>query len=125
MTGYNVEIEACSKDLTGKQKVQVKDTTDCVRLDALTAQNGNVVIDVDYWAELSVHNEMADNKDYKNYIICDKDGTRYLTGSDAFWSSFMNIWEEMDGDDEPWKLKVYRQDSKNHPGKDFITCSMI
>ena len=124
MRNYSVEIKDCSKELTGKQKIQVKDTTDCVRLDSATA-NDNVIIDVDYWAELQIHNESADHKDYDCYIVCDKDGTRYVTGSESFWSSFMDIWSDMHGDDEEWKLKVYRRDSKNRPGKYFLTCSMI
>ena len=53
MKCYNIKIEACSNDLTGKQKVQVKDTTVCEILDALTTQNGNVLIDLA--ATLKVH----------------------------------------------------------------------
>lgn len=124
MQGYEVTIAEASKELTGKQKVQLIDTTDCTRLDGATKQ-GEVVIDVDFYAVLNIHNEKSEDKDYKNYVVVDKNGTRYVTGSESFFSSFKNIYEAMAGDDEEWKLKVYRMPSKNRQGKDFITCSLI
>lgn len=129
MTGYSVNVVSTSKDLSPKEKVMIKDTTDCVRMDEAT-QESAVIIDVDYWAEIAVHNEKCEDKDYANYVVVDKDGTRYVTGSTSFWNTFMNIWDEMcdlegDGNVEPWSLKVYRRDSKNRAGKQFITCSVM
>lgn len=129
MTGYEVKILEASKKLTSKERIQLKDTTDAIKLDKAT-QVEEVIIDVDFYAELSIHNEKADDKDYANYIIVDKNGTKYVTGSPSFWSSFSNIVSEIedaiaDGDIEDWKLKVYRLPSKNREGKDFITCSVI
>ena len=129
MTGYSVNVVSTSKDLSPKEKVMIKDTTDCVRMDEAT-QESAVIIDVDYWAELSIHNEKSEDKDYSNYVVVDKDGTRYVTGSTSFWNTFLNIWDEMcdleDAEDaEPWSLKVYRRDSKNRAGKQFITCSVM
>lgn len=124
MTGYSVEVVETSRELTGKQKIQLKDTTDCVRLDKAT-QEGAVLIDVDFYAELHIHNERSDDKDYKNYVVVGKDGTRYVTGSESFWSSFRNIYDDMEADGEEWQLKVYRMPSKNRQGKDFITCSIV
>lgn len=124
MVGYSVEITESSKELTGKQKIQVKDTTDCVKLDVATKE-APVTIDVDYYVALLIHNEHSDDKEYKNYIIVDKNGTRYSTGSESFWSTFVGIYEDMSEETEPWQIKVYRMPSKNRPGKDFITCSVI
>lgn len=124
MTGYEVTVAETSKELTGKQKIQLKDTTDCVRLDNATKE-APVIIDVDFWAELHIHNEKSDDKDYKNFVVVAKDGTRYVTGSESFWSSFRNIFDDMEADGEEWQLKVYRMPSKNRQGKDFITCSVI
>ena len=53
-----------------------------------------------------------------------KDGTKYVTGSSSFWSSFEEIYTEMEGEDEEWGVRVYRSPSKNYTGKDFITCSI-
>lgn len=124
MQGYTVSVVETSKELTGKQKIQLKDTTDCVRLDQATLE-GNVIIDVDFWAELAIHNEKSDDKDYTNYVVVDKSGIRYVTGSEAFWSAFRNIFDDMASCDEEWTLKVYRKPSKNRQGKDFITCSVL
>lgn len=124
MTGYSVEIVNCSKELSAKERIQLKDTTDVVKLDSAT-QLETVIIDVDFFAELSIHNEHSDDKDYANYVVVDKNGTRYITGSESFWSSFQNIYSEMKNSDEDWSLKVFRMPSKNRQGKDFITCSIL
>lgn len=124
MTGYSVKIEYTSREITAKERVQLKDTTDCVRLDQATME-GPVIIKVDFFAELAIHNEKSEDKDYKNYIVVDDEGTRYVTGSESFWSSFNNIMEEMEDCDEDWGLKIYRMPSKNRAGKDFITCSVL
>ena len=123
MNGYSVAIKESSRELTAKQRIALKDTTGAVKLDEAT-QVEPVIINVDMYAVLDIHNEKSENPDYENYIVVDKDGTKYVTGSASFWSSFMDIFTEMEGDDEEWALKVYRVPSKNYKGKDFITCSI-
>lgn len=123
MNGYSVSIKESSRELTAKQRVALKDTTAAVKLDEAT-QVEPVIINVDMYAILAIHNEKSENPDYDNYIVVDKNGTKYVTGSASFWSSFMDIFTEMEGEDEAWTLKVYRVPSKNYKGKDFITCSI-
>ena len=123
MNGYSVSIKESSRELTAKQRIALKDTTGAVKLDEAT-QVEPVMINVDMYAVLDIHNEKSENPDYENYIVVDKNGTKYVTGSASFWSSFMDIFTEMEGDDEEWALKVYRVPSKNYKGKDFITCSI-
>lgn len=123
MYGYSVSIKESSRELTAKQRIALKDTTNAVKLDEAT-QVEPVIINVDMYAILAIHNEKSENPDYDNYIVVDKNGTKYVTGSASFWSSFMDIFTEMEGDDEEWALKVYRVPSKNYKGKDFITCSI-
>lgn len=125
MTDYNVTIRETSKTLTPKERVQVKDTSDCIALDAATME-GPVLIFPEWYAILDVHNERSDDKDYVTYIIVDKDGQRYKTGSNSFWNAFISISDEMlDYPEEDWGIKVYRLPSKNRQGKDFITCSLV
>lgn len=121
--GYSVKIDNASRELSAKERVMYKDTACCVRLDEAT-KAGEVVIDIDMWVALSVHNENTADVDYHNYVIVDKDGTRYITGSNGFWNTFTDIWEEMSECEEPWTLTVYRKPSKNYSGKEFITCSI-
>lgn len=121
---YSVVISETSKELTAKEKVMFKDVSDAIKLDEAT-QNGEVIIHPDYYMVLDIHNSKSDNQDYKNYLVVDTDGTKYVTGSNSFWSSFLNIVSEMLDVDEEWGVKVHREPSKNYKGKDFITCSVV
>lgn len=121
---YSVEIKYSSKELTARERIQIKDTTDTIKLDEAT-QLEAVMIEPLWYAVLSIHNDKAEDADYETYIVVDRNGQRYKTGSQSFWSAFTNIAMELDGDAEPWMIKVYRMPSKNRAGKDFITCSLI
>lgn len=124
MTGYSVEIKESSRELSAKERIALKDTSDAIKLDVACGE-GAVIIEPLAYAVLGIHNEKSDNKDYNNYVIIDKDGQKYVTGSESFWSSFMGIYNEMDGEDEHWSIKAYKLDSKNYKGKKFLTCSII
>lgn len=123
-TDYSVTIEEVSKELTTKERVQLKDTTSAIRLDKATQEEA-VLINPEFWATLKIHNEKSEDKDYLNYIIVDKDGQKYVTGSESFWDSFNDIVSEMAGSDEEYSIRVFRSPSKNRPGKDFITCEIV
>ena len=125
MEGYTVKIEESSEELKGKQRIIMKDTSDALKLDEATEGGSSIIIKVEKWAILKVHNEKSDDKEYENYVIIDNEGHKFVTGSQSFWSSFINIYEEMKDEDEEWAIKVYRLPSKNYKGKEFITCSVI
>lgn len=124
MEGYAVTIKETSTQLSAKQRIAIKDTTNAMKLDEATANAENVLIYPEMWAVLAIHNEKSDDIDYENYVLVDKDGTKYVTGSKSFWTSFMDIYREMENEDEEWGIKVYRMESKNYKGKQFITCSI-
>lgn len=121
--GYSVNVKEASCELTAKQRIAIKDTTSAIKLDEVT-QIGEVIIHPALWAVLNVHNEKSDDVEYDNYVIVDVSGDKYVTGSKSFWNSFMDIYMEMDGEDEEWSIRVYRVESKNYKGKSFITCSI-
>lgn len=127
MTNYSVKVVESSKELTKKETVMFKDLSDAGNLSELIDEHdGAVMIDVESWVVLDIHNENAkdgQNKDYTNYVVVDKNGTRYYTGSESFWSSFNDIWYDMSDSTEEWCLKVYKKQSKGK--KDFITCSVM
>ena len=123
MTGYEVKIKEASMELTAKERIRLKDTTNAIKLDTAT-EEAPITITPKAFAILSIHNEKSDNVDYLNYIIVDKDGNKYVTGSDSFWSSFESIWDEMESEAEEWELEIYKLDSKNYKGKKFLTCSL-
>lgn len=123
MNGYSVSIKETSKNLSAKERIAIKDTTSAIKLDEAT-QVESVLISPEMFAVLSIHNDKSDNPDYENYIVVDKDGRKFVTGSQSFWTSFMDIWTEMENEDEDWSVLVYRHPSKNYKGKDFITCAI-
>lgn len=127
MTDYNVSIKECSKELTNRERIRIKDTSNAVKLDEAANGDSPLVIEPDYYAVLAVHNEKSENKDYEVYIIVDTSGTKFVTGSTSFFTSFINIWSEMkdDDSDEAWQIEVYKKDSKNYKGKQFLTCSIV
>ena len=122
---YEVKILHCNKELTARERVLIKDTGDAVSLDEATQENGSIIIEIDTFAKLSVHNEKADNKDYTKFVLIAKDGTKYATSSEAFVRSFEEIYDEMlDAGESEFSVKVFRKESKNYKGKEFITCSI-
>ena len=123
-SGYSVTIRECSRELTAKERIKLKDTSDAIKLDNAT-QVESVTINPDMFAILDIHNERSENKDYTVYIIVDENGQKYITGSESFWNSFSNIYDDMRGETEDWAIKAYRKPSRNREGKDFITCSIV
>lgn len=124
---FSVTIREMSKDMSAKEKIMLKDTSNAVSLDALTAEQGNVVIDYAYHAILDVHNEHSDNTDYTNVVVVDKAGTKYVTGSETFIRNLVDIVDEMAtaGEADNIQLEVFRKESNNYKGKTFITVSLI
>lgn len=130
MNTYKATVRECSKEITVKERIMLKDTSNATSLDTLTQEadfnNEKVIINVDYYAILDIHNEKSDNKDYVNFIVVDKSGEKYVTGSQPFITSFIGIVEEMtEAGETEIVIEVYRKESKNYKGKDFITCSIV
>ena len=128
---YICEVVRASRELSPKERVKIKDTQDAHSITSeLAASNGvAIIIDVDYYALLQIHNEKATpNKDYSVVVIVDHNGEKWTTGSESFMPQFEDIMDEMsdlEDNTEPWSLKVYGRPSKNFTGRDFITCSVI
>lgn len=125
MAEYKATVKESSWEMSAREKLRYTDFTDVVQLDEAT-QAGDLIIDVDKWAVVMVHNEKSDTVDYVKYVIIDKEGQVYVTGSESFWRSFIEIYEVMSEEEETvYSIKVYRRESKNYKGKDFLTCRII
>lgn len=125
MTGYEVKIIESSNELSARERISLKNFDEMIPLDdAVNAETPRLMIDVSGYVVASVHNEKSDNVDYNKFIIIDKDGQRYITGSNPFFSSFKEIWDEMDGENEDWGITVYKRESNNYKGKEFLTCTI-
>lgn len=124
MTGFEAKIREASKQLSAKERVKFKDTTNAVQLDEAT-KDKPLRIAPDFYVILDIHNDHSEDKDYVKYVIVSKEGTKYVTGSESFFSSFKAIVDEMGGTDEEYEVEVYRLPSKNYKGKEFLTCSIV
>lgn len=126
---YKVKVCEASRELTAKEKIMIKDTSNAISLDAMTQEaqfiNEKVVLNIDYYVTIDVHNDKADDKDYQQFILVDKDGKKYYTGSTSFINNFIDIFEELTEAGEEVTIEIYRKESKNYKGKEFITCSVV
>ena len=127
MKGYEVNIVSSTRELSPKEKIKLKDLSNSINLDNATQAEGKVVINYDYHVILEIHNEKSkDRKDYQNVVVVDKDGTKYNTGSESFLTTLEDITGEMlSAGEKDFSIEVYRKDSKNYEGKQFITCSVL
>lgn len=122
---YEVKINSVSKELTARERVMLKDTRNAIKLDEAVNVTP-LVISPAYYAILDVHNEKSkEDKDFQNYIVVDTAGNKYVTGSTSFFEAFTEIVEEMSGTGEEYEIEIYKLDSKNYKGKQFITCSIV
>lgn len=122
---YYSTIISASKELTKKEQLQLRDTAGALSLDT-ESQAGPLDIMPELYALVEVHNEKAKgDKDYQQFILVDKDGYKWYTGSRSFIDSFLEIAGEMVGESEPWGVRVIRRESKNYSGKTFLTCTVI
>lgn len=123
---YKAQVIEASKELTGKEKVALKNFADMIQLDEATKEaDAGVLIQVAWTAQVAVHNEKADNQDYIKYVYVDKDGTMYISGSEPLYRQYCDIAEDMEGEEEEWGIKVIRKESANYKGKDFLTCVIV
>lgn len=124
---YEASIKVTSKELTAREKIKLKDLSNSQNLDALTQEMGKVIINVDYYVILGIHNEKSKERpDYDNIVVVDKDGNKYNTGSVSFITALTDILDELaDAGETDCTIEVYRKESKNYKGKDFITCSIV
>ena len=122
---FTATITEASKELNAYERVKFKDTSNALKIDDLTQETEKVVIAPAGYVVLSIHNEKSDNPDYDNYIIFDREGTKYVTGSQSFWNSFISIWDDMADYPDTWEIELLRKPSNNFKGKDFITCALV
>lgn len=126
---YKAKVCESSRELTAKEKIMLKDTSNAFSLDELTQEaqfnNEKLILNIDYYVTIDVHNDKADDKDYQQFILVDKDGKKYYTGSTSFINNFIDIFEELTEAGEEVTIEIYRKESKNYKGKEFITCSVV
>lgn len=129
-SNYSATIVEASRELTARERVMFKDTQNAYSMNDFAEQakqeDGKAIIeDVKDFVHILVHNDKSDDKEYDNYMIIDGKGDKYVTGSQAFWNAFMDIYNEMKDETEPWGIQLNLIPSKNYKGKNVLTCSLI
>ena len=125
MKGYKATVVASNRELTTREKIKFKDFTDMTRLDEVVTEDQALLIDVDLYVTVQVHNEKNDPPDYDKYVIVDKNGTCYVTSSESLLTSISDIEDELkDERDENFTIKIFKRPSKNYKGKFFLACSL-
>ena len=127
---YSATISDTSMELTARERIMFKDTQNAVSLldlakDAKANDAKAIVENIKGYVVLDIHNEKSDDVDYKNYLIVDGNGDKYVTGSQSFMNSFMDIFNEMKNETEPWSIQLNLLPSKNYKDKEILTCSLI
>ena len=121
---YSAKIIDSSRELSVQERIKFKDIGDAIKLDDICEESA-IIIPVEDYVVISVHNEKSDTKDYEKYLILSSDGEKYVTGSQSFWSNFKDFVEELSTEGiTKFNLKVYKRDSANYKGKKFLTCSL-
>lgn len=129
-SNYSATILEASRELTAREKVMFKDTQNAISMNEFAEQakeqGGKAIIEnVKDYVHIQIHNEKSEDKDYDNYVIVAENGDKYVTGSQAFWNAFMDIYNEMKDETEPWGIQLNLIPSKNYKGKNVLTCSLI
>lgn len=129
-SNYSATILEASRELTAREKVMFKDTQNAISMNEFAEQakeqGAKAIIDnVKDFVHIQIHNEKSEDKDYDNYIVVAENGDKYVTGSQAFWNAFMDIYNEMKDETEPWGIQLNLIPSKNYKGKNVLTCSLI
>ena len=128
-SNYTATITESSRDFTAKERVMFKDLGNAVSMidfaKSAIEQGGKAIIEVHDYAVISIHNEATDDVDYTNYLLIDNASNKYYTGSQSFWNSFINIYNEMKDSDEEWGIELNLLPSKNYKGKEILTCSLV
>lgn len=123
-TEYSAKIVESNREFSARERIMMKDFTNAEQLDTLLDTEGKVTIEPADYAILEVHNSKSkDKQDYRKIVIIDGNGNKYITGSESFIKSFVDIMSEMD--DEAFAIEAYKVPSKNYAGKSFLTCSII
>ena len=125
MKDYKVEIKSCSKELTARERIQLKDLTNAVKIEPLTEVEP-LVIPIAFHAELHVINPASEDKEYDTFVLVDHEGNKFYSGSESLWSSYINIYDELvDAGEEDFAISITRLPSKKREGKHFLTCSLV
>lgn len=133
MNGYKAVVKESVKGLTAREKIAIKALNDVTELNDLVTPEQAIMINIDNVVTVQVHNEKSDNQDYNKYVYIDKDGTKYVSGSEPLYTTVKDILSDIkdaiaDGEmdeSEDITIKVMKKESANYKGQMFLTAELI
>lgn len=133
MNGYKAVVKESVKGLTAREKIAIKTLNDVTELNDLVTPEQAIMINIDNVVTVQVHNEKSDNQDYNKYVYIDKDGTKYVSGSEPLYTTVKDILSDIedaiaDGEmdeTEDITIKVMKKESANYKGQMFLTAELI
>lgn len=133
MNGYKAVVKESVKGLTAREKIAIKALNDVTELNDLVTPEQAIMINIDNVVTVMVHNEKSDNQDYNKYVYIDKDGTKYVSGSEPLYTTVKDILSDIedaiaDGEmdeTEDITIKVMKKESANYKGQMFLTAELI
>lgn len=133
MNGYKAVVKESVKGLTAREKIAIKALNDVAELNDLVTPEQAIMINIDNVVTVQVHNEKSDNQDYNKYVYIDKDGTKYVSGSEPLYTTVKDILSDIedaiaDGEmdeTEDITIKVMKKESANYKGQTFLTAELI
>ena len=132
---YEVTITGSSLEkIRGTERLRYTNFAGMVQLDDIISDDGvKTALDITGYVECHVHNDKSDTPEYDKLVLIAKDGELYLTGSDSFKRSFIEIFEALTGDfvedgiapqDRVYPILAFKAPSKNIKGKTFLCCAV-
>ncbi|MBS6225797.1 hypothetical protein [Parabacteroides johnsonii] len=133
MNSYKAVVKESVKGLTAREKIAIKALNDVTELNDLVTPEQAIMINIDNVVTVQVHNEKSDNQDYNKYVYIDKDGTKYVSGSEPLYTTVKDILSDIedaiaDGEmdeTEDITIKVMKKESANYKGQMFLTAELI
>lgn len=121
---YIATIREASFELSARDRLRFKDMGNSASLDELTNEAEFILHNPKGYVVVDIHNDTADIPDYTKFVVIDDAGASFSTGSDSFIRSFVDIFNEMQGEGE-YDIVVAKHESKNYKGKGFIKASIL
>ena len=121
---YSATIRESSFELSARDRLRFKDMSNSASLDELTNGAEFIIHNPKGYVVVDIHNDKADTPDYIKFVVIDDNGASFSTGSDSFIRSFVDIFNEMQGEGE-YDIVVSKHESKNYKGKGYIKASIL
>lgn len=126
MKAYKAEVIDAHKELTPRERIQMKEFSDSVRIVDFIANSEDPVITVCGYAAVHVTNEAADDpkdREYDKFQFLDSEGIKYSTSSKSLYEAVTDIYKELEGQDV--RVRFCSKQSRNFKGGEFLTAVLV